>query len=166
MSTRLTGLSATGDRRRRRRFRFRQWFSPGTKRLVAGLATVLGIKPHEQERYSREEIAKEFKTHREAGAPFDTWKSKPFLALLMYVQLQREFGWEAYKKVFAEYRDLSKDERLKNDVEERDQWMVRFSRTVNRNLGPYFDAWGVPVTAAAKSEIAELPEWPREEWLN
>ena len=45
MSTRLTGLSATGDRRRRRRFRFRQWFSPGTKRLVAGLATVLGIKP-------------------------------------------------------------------------------------------------------------------------
>ncbi len=25
--------------------RFRQWFSPGTKRLVAGLATVLGIKP-------------------------------------------------------------------------------------------------------------------------
>lgn len=47
MSTGLTGLSGTGvqGRRRRRRSRFRQWFSPGTKRLAAGLATVLGIKP-------------------------------------------------------------------------------------------------------------------------
>ena len=47
MSTRLTGLSGTGGhgRARRRRWRFRQWFSPGFKRLTAGLATVLGIKP-------------------------------------------------------------------------------------------------------------------------
>ena len=46
MSTRPTGLSGTGGdgRRGRRRWRFRQWFSPGTKRLAAGLATVLGIK--------------------------------------------------------------------------------------------------------------------------
>ena len=47
VSTRLTGFSGTGvrGRRRRRRLRFRQWFSPGVKRLAAGLATVLGIKP-------------------------------------------------------------------------------------------------------------------------
>ena len=47
MSTGLTGLSGTGvqGRRRRRRLLFRQWFSPATKRLAAGLATVLGIKP-------------------------------------------------------------------------------------------------------------------------
>ena len=47
MNARPTGLSGTGvqGRRRRRRLRFRQWFSPGAKRLVAGLSTVLGIKP-------------------------------------------------------------------------------------------------------------------------
>ena len=146
------------------------WTFSGTGEVTCNLFTlyvidtVLGIKPHEQERYSPEEIATEFKAHREAGAPFGVWKSKPFLALLMYVQLQRAFGWESYKKVFAEYRALSKDERPKNDAEERDQWMVRFSRTVDRNLAPFFDAWGVPVSAAAKSEIADLPDWPRGEW--
>jgi hypothetical protein len=43
----MTGFSGTvgRGRRKRRRFRSRQWFPPGAKRLIAGLATVLGIKP-------------------------------------------------------------------------------------------------------------------------
>jgi hypothetical protein len=37
---------------------------------------------------------------------FTRWKSDAFLALIMYHQLRTAFGWETYKKVFAEYRDL------------------------------------------------------------
>ncbi len=93
------------------------------------------------------------------GAKFSEWKRKPFLALLMYMQLKEGFGWEAYRKVFAEYRDLPQSARPKSDAEKRDQWMVRFSRTVGRNLGPLFEAWGVPTSAKARASIADLPPW-------
>lgn len=95
----------------------------------------------------------------ERGAKFDEWKRDPFLALQMYVQLEREFGWEAFKRVFAEYRGLAKEQRPRSDDEKRDQWMVRFSRTCGKNLGPFFKAWGVPTSDAARKSIAELPEW-------
>ncbi|HMN95772.1 MAG TPA: M60 family metallopeptidase [Phycisphaerales bacterium] len=94
-----------------------------------------------------------------AGPSFERWKQDPFLALIMYQELQEAFGWEAYKRVFAEYRSLRGPERPRTEEEKRDQWMVRFSRSVGRNLGPFFDWWGVPVSEAAKASVADLPEW-------
>ena len=94
-----------------------------------------------------------------AGADFNEWKRKPFLALLMYMQVREAFGWDAYKQIFAEYRDLPKDQRPKDDAEKRDQWLVRLSRTVGRNLGPFFETWGVPTSEQARASIADLPVW-------
>lgn len=93
------------------------------------------------------------------GAKFDEWKREPFTALIMYMQLREAFGWEAYKKVFAEYRELPDAQRPKTDDDKRDQWMVRFSRAVGKNLGPFFSAWGVPTSQSARDSIANLPEW-------
>ncbi|MCH8979949.1 MAG: hypothetical protein IH945_12015, partial [Armatimonadetes bacterium] len=93
------------------------------------------------------------------GAKFATWRRDPFLALMMYVQLIDRFGWEAFQKVFAEYRDLAVAERPKNDQQKRDQWLVRFSRAVRRDLGPFFEKWGVPTSAAARASVSGLPEW-------
>jgi len=93
------------------------------------------------------------------GPSFEKWKSDPFLALYTYMQLQEAFGWEAYRKVFAEYRALPDAERPKTDEEKRDQWLVRFSRAVGRNLGPFFQAWGVPTSDAARAAVADLPVW-------
>lgn len=95
----------------------------------------------------------------DGGARFDDWKSNPFLALAMYEQLQRAFGWDAFKKVFAEYRTLTTEQRPKTDAEKRDQWLVRFSRTVGRNLAPFFQKWGVPTSSAARASIQNLPLW-------
>ncbi|GJQ28784.1 MAG: hypothetical protein HBSAPP03_06680 [Phycisphaerae bacterium] len=105
-----------------------------------------------------------FANHLAAGAPFDAWKRDPFLALHMYVQLEQAFGWETYKRVFAEYRDLPRAERPKHDADKRDQWMVRFSRACGKNLGPFFQAWGVPTSDAARASIADLPAWMPENW--
>ncbi len=44
------------------------------------------------------------KAYIKRGAKFEEWKKEPFLALQMYIELQKEFGWETFKKVFAEYR--------------------------------------------------------------
>jgi hypothetical protein len=101
--------------------------------------------------------------YRAGGKDFETWKKEPFLALQMYVQLINAFGWDALKKVIAEYRTLPPAEHPKTDDDKRDEWMIRYSRTVGRNLGPFFDAWGVPVSAKAKATIANLPAWmPKE----
>ena len=90
---------------------------------------------------------------------FELWKREPSLALIMYAQMQQEFGWDAYRQVFATYRALPDAERPKSDDEKRDQWLLRFSRQVGRNLGPFFEAWGVPTSQAARDSIADLSVW-------
>lgn len=106
-----------------------------------------------------EKAEQKFRKHFADGAPFDRWKRDPFLALRMYVQLQQAFGWDAFKAVLAEYRDLPDARRPKSDDDKRDQWMVRFSRQVGRNLGPFFEVWGVPTSEEARASILDLPEW-------
>ena len=141
------------------------WTFEGTGEVTNNLFTlyiidtVVGKRPSYRVRWTDEEILVNFRKHRTAGAPFEKWKSDPFLALTMYVQLQKAFGWEPFKKVFAEYRALPQNERPRNDAEKRDQWMVRFSRAVGRNLGPFFVAWGVPVSLKARDSIHDLPVW-------
>ncbi|MBL9000092.1 MAG: hypothetical protein JNK25_03010 [Phycisphaerae bacterium] len=140
------------------------WTFDGTGEVTCNLfamyciETVCGLpwrEGHEGLRDSAKRIAK----HRATGRSFEKWKEDPFLALAMYAQLVEAFGWETFKRVFAEYRALSRDERPRTEEAKRDQWMVRFSRACGRNLGPFFDDWGVPVSAEAKASIADLPGW-------
>jgi hypothetical protein len=86
------------------------------------------------------------------------------LRLLMYSQVQRAFGWEAFGHTFAEYRDLPADERPRTEQEKRDQWLVRLSRAIHRNLGPFFVAWGVEVSETALQEVADMTPWWPDDW--
>lgn len=142
------------------------WTFGGTTEVTVNLftlyvyETVAGIKRDEARRESTPEWSKKKREEFFAdGSPFDKWKSDPFLALIMYSDMIDAFGWDAFKNVFREYRELKNEERPKNDDEKRDQWMVRMSRQVEKNLGPYFDQWGVPVSQSAKDSIKDLPEW-------
>ena len=93
------------------------------------------------------------------GAKFEDWQRDPFLALIMYIQMKDEFGWDAFKKSFVQYRSLQDSERPESDDDKRDEWLVRFSRGTGRNLGPFFEAWGVPTSEKARASITDLPEW-------
>jgi len=141
------------------------WTFAGTGEVTENLFTLYvfekacGGPKSALERASGPRMDKKVKAYIAAGADFEKWKADPFLALHMYVQLQQAFGWDAFKKVFAEYRGLPRGEQPKNDDEKRDQWMVRFSRAVGRNLGPFFQAWGVPTSEKARASIAGLPQW-------
>jgi len=147
----------------------RDWTFSGTGEVTVNLFTlyvfdkVCGFAPKTLRNFNEEGRAKMLKAYHEKGTDFEEWKRKPFLALLMYIQLQEAFGWAAFKSVFAEYRNLPAKERPENDDERRDQWMVRFSRTVERNLSPFFEAWGIPTSKEAQNSIAELPVWMPEE---
>lgn len=94
-----------------------------------------------------------------AGSPYEKWKSDPFTALMLFIQLRQEFGWEPFKTVFREYEQLPEDKLPKTDTQKHDQFMVRFSRAVNKNLGPFFVAWGIPTTESARSSVSALPAW-------
>ena len=141
------------------------WTFEGTGEVTVNLFTlyvfdkVCGTKPGELRDFTSEGRTKMMKTYFAPGADFTKWKNDPFLALLMYIQIQEAFGWDAYKKVFAEYRSLPNSQRPKSDDEKRDQWLVRLSCTVGRNLGPFFQAWGVPTSENARASISNLPEW-------
>lgn len=140
------------------------WTFDGTGEVTVNLFTtyvfdtLCGVPPGEG-RVDRTLQRQKYEQYAADGCPFEQWKRDPFLALVMYLQMQEQFGWEAFKKVFAEYHLLTDSERPKTDADKRNQWMVRFSKTVGRNLGPFFDAWNVPVSEDAKKQVAHLPVW-------
>ena len=141
------------------------WTFDGTVEVTVNLFTLYvyeflcGIVPAGRFAGSSKSWAEEMERYDFDDPDFGLWKQHPFLALIMYAQLQQEFGWEAFRHVFAEYRNLEAAERPKSDEEKRDQWLERFSRTVGRNLGPFFEAWGVPTSQTARDNVAHLPKW-------
>ena len=141
------------------------WTFDGTVEVTVNLFTLYvyeflcGIPVAQNWRGSAAFRAEQMARYDFDSPDFEQWKLDPFLALVMYEQLQQAFGWEAYRQVFATYRALADEERPNGDDEKRDQWLVRFSRQVGRNLGPFFETWGVPTSQEARDSIADLPEW-------
>ena len=144
----------------------RDWTFGGTTEVTVNLFTlyvmeqvcgrpILQSRPEMQQEQRRRAIEK----YAATGRSFEKWKKEPFLALTHYVQLIEAFGWDAFKKCFAQYRNLSPSERPQRDEDKRDRWLIAFSRTVGHNLGPFFEAWGIPTSAQARAEVATLPPW-------
>lgn len=143
----------------------RDWTFDGTGEVTCNLfslyvfETVCGIRDGGHPAMKADKREKRMQEYFASGADFEKWKKDPFLALTMYWQMKEAFGWEPFKKAFAAYRALPDAERPKTDDAKRDQWLVRFSRQVGRNLGPFFTAWGVPTSAEARDSIRNLPAW-------
>lgn len=96
---------------------------------------------------------------KRASDKWQTWKSEPFTALVTYIQLVQDFGWESWRKYLHSFSDPAFGPEPKGDDEARDQFLIRYSKIVNRNLGPFFDFWGIPVSSAAKAQVASLDPW-------
>ena len=90
---------------------------------------------------------------------YDKWRTNPSIAIQMYAQLIRNFGWEVFTKTFATYRDLSPAERPKNDQQKRDLWFTTLSQSSGKNLTKFFTAWGLPPSREASAQVASLPDW-------
>jgi hypothetical protein len=45
------------------------------------------------------------------------------------------------------------------DADRINEWVVRSSRRAGVDLGPFYEAWGLPMSEAARAEMATLPEW-------
>ncbi|XP_037691873.1 TRPM8 channel-associated factor 2-like isoform X2 [Choloepus didactylus] len=117
---------------------------------------VLGIsRAHAHPALSPPEREKRIKKHLDKGAPLQDWNV--WTALETYLQLQEGFGWEPFSQLFAEYQTLS---RLPKDNAGRmNLWVKKFSEKVQKNLVPFFEAWGWPVQKEVADSLACLPKW-------
>jgi len=148
------------------------WTFSGTGEVTNNLFSLYaseklnGIAPHEygvaHPAMAPEAQAKRLTNYLQRGARFEEWKNDPFLALTMYAQIRRDFGWAPFTHAFAEYRRLGLNPR--EDMDKHDAWMIQISRATGRNLGPFFTAWGIPTTEAARNEVATLPAWMPDDW--
>jgi Peptidase M60, enhancin and enhancin-like/N-terminal domain of M60-like peptidases len=108
---------------------------------------------------TEEERKENVKKIKKSANKWQEWKSSPFLALTTYIQLIQEFGWESWRKYLYSFDDATFGPAPKGDDERRDQFLVRYSKITNKNLGPFFDAWGIPVSSSAKAEVSKLEAW-------
>jgi hypothetical protein len=96
---------------------------------------------------------------KRASDKWQTWKSDPFLALTTYIQLVQEFGWQSWHQYLHSFADSSFGPVPKDDSDARDQFLIRYSKIVNKNLGPFFDFWGIPISAGAREQVSKLETW-------
>lgn len=95
------------------------------------------------------------------GKKYATWGSDAWLPLEMYLQLQEWFGWQPFKDVNTEYLAIPAASSPSNDQAKVDQWVLRFSQKVGKNLGPFFtQGWGLPVSQTILDQLALLAPWP------
>uniref|UniRef100_A0A3P9KAV0 Si:ch211-210b2.3 n=1 Tax=Oryzias latipes TaxID=8090 RepID=A0A3P9KAV0_ORYLA len=89
------------------------------------------------------------------GRNLNSWEM--WVALETYMQLQDKFGWDAFKKVFAAYHQMSQfpgDNPGKMNL-----YTETFSQTVGMDLTAFFKAWGWPIQAATEQKLSNLPSW-------
>lgn len=140
-----------------------EWTFDGTLEVTCNLFTLFvleqltGQRPAEHPMLTG--VADEVEQHLANGARFEHWKQEPFVALTMYVQVQDAFGWAPYQEAFAIYRDLPEELRPRDDDDRRDLWLMTLSRAVGRDLGPFFEAWGVPTSPTARASLRDLQAW-------
>jgi hypothetical protein len=101
----------------------------------------------------REQLADTYK-YIKTGSKFAEWKQKAGVALFIYAQLAREYGWDSYKAVFRKYEETKPS--LNSDQEKIDYWITIFSRQVGHNLIPLFKFWGFPVSQSTTDTLADL----------
>ena len=107
-------------------------------------------------------LAEHVRDIKKSGDKFSLWKKEPFLALTTYIQLVDGFGWDAWRNYLFSFANPSFGAAPKTDDEKRDQFLVRYSKITEKNLGDFFDFWGIPVSSSAKAEVSELERWNAE----
>lgn len=143
-----------------------EWTFEGTGEVTNNIFTIFMM-----ERFAKKPLrdrigakAKDIEKYFADGSPFERWKSDPFLALCTYADLIEGFGWDSMKQYFRSYEQSSFGPKPKGDQEERDQFLVRYSKITGKNLSPFFLRWGIPTSDAAKQEVRLLPVWTPPYW--
>ena len=145
-------------------FQWGPWLLPGTDETTCNLwsiyisDTVLGI-PASQAHTALEptERAERLQAYLDGGAKLADWSV--WTALETYLQLEEAFGWELFTETFERYRTMTPAEEPDTDPERFDTWVEVTSEVAGVDLGPFYVAWGLPVSADVLERTSLLPVW-------
>ncbi len=141
------------------------WLLPGTTEASVNLWSVyvyeevLGISRDDaHSALAPNDRQARIEDYLDGGADFwNDWNV--WTALETYLQLQEVFGWGLYQDLFAEYLEIPAAQSPSDDQERIDEWVLRSSLAAGADLGPFYLAWGFPVSQGVLDEIALLPPW-------
>ena len=68
-------------------------------------------------------------------------------------------GFKLIHDTFASYWDLPRSQQPTTDAAKLQTWVVQQSKAAGVNLGPYYQCWGYPVSAATEEELKKLPRY-------
>ncbi|NXR34567.1 TCAF2 factor, partial [Zosterops hypoxanthus] len=120
---------------------------------------VLGIPRHQAHQALRPQCRQErIKDYLKKGAQLKDWSV--WTALETYLQLQEGFGWDPFTHLFSDYQKMSRIP--KDNASKMNLWAQKFSQQVNKNLAPFFTAWGWPIKKELSVELSSLPIWEQD----
>ncbi|NXM40754.1 TCAF2 factor, partial [Gymnorhina tibicen] len=120
---------------------------------------VLGIPRHQAHQALRPQCRKErIKDYLKKGAQLKDWNV--WTALETYLQLQEGFGWDPFTHLFSDYQKMPTIP--KDNTSKMNLWACKFSQQVNKNLAPFFTAWGWPIKKELSLELSSLPSWDQD----
>ncbi|NWV87294.1 TCAF2 factor, partial [Machaerirhynchus nigripectus] len=120
---------------------------------------VLGIPRHQAHQALRPQCRKErIKNYLKKGAQLKDWNV--WTALETYLQLQEGFGWDPFTHLFSDYQKMATIP--KDNTSKMNLWSRKFSQQVNKNLAPFFTAWGWPIKKELSVELSSLPSWDQD----
>lgn len=93
---------------------------------------------------------------------YETFNSDTGLALSMFAQLIKYFGWEPMKKFMKDYEyDISYNRSALpyTNEDKIDQWVIRYSKILSRNIKPHFEMFGLPVSSSVDKYVSQYPDF-------
>ena len=91
---------------------------------------------------------REFAEYFSKTPSYDDWKANCCIALMTFAQLIKHFGWQPMYRFMSDYENDMKNNREalpKSNQDKIDQWVIRYSKIIGRNIKPQFQLWGLPV---------------------
>ena len=88
------------------------------------------------------------------------------MALMTFAQLIKHFGWDSIRQFMKEYeKDIERHTNLPQSNQDKiDQWVIRYSKIVSRNIKPQFKMFGLPVSDHVDAQVSKYSSWfPQEE---
>ena len=137
---------------------YSDWILPGTTETTCNLFSVYASEEHSGidrglAHSALDPASREARltSYVNGGASFSDWSV--WVALETYLQLQEAFGWDFYTDVFTDYRALQPGQRPNTDQERIDTWAEMTSQRAGVDLGPFYTAWGFPLSAATLGAV-------------
>jgi hypothetical protein len=84
------------------------------------------------------------------------------MALCTFAQLIKHFGWDSMRTFMKNYEiDINRHDASlpKSNQDKIDQWVIRYSKIVSRNIKPQFEMFGLPVSEHVDTTLRGLVKW-------